>query len=138
MKNAKKNLVKITTQKITEKEAFELYSDLINPDVDVLKKSKSKDKDRRHNILNVLKNLKSLFTGVYLNYSNKPSEDCMTERTILKRQRSDEVAKKEMMIVAKSFREYFEYLIPSDMYNNLIKAIGSEENKAQVNAIKDR
>ena len=42
------------------------------------------------------------------------------------------------MIVAKSFREYFEYLIPSDMYNNLIKAIGSKENKAQVNAIKDR
>ena len=62
----------------------------------------------------------------------------MTERTILRRQRSDEIAKKEMMIVAKSFREYFEYLIPSDMYNNLIKAIGSKENKAQVNAIKDR
>ena len=38
----------------------------------------------------------------------------------------------------KLFREYFEYLSPSDMYKNLNKAIGLEENKAQVNAIKDR
>ena len=36
------------------------------------------------------------------------------------------------------FREYFEYSSPSDMYKNLNKTIGSEENKAQVNAIKDR
>ena len=42
------------------------------------------------------------------------------------------------MIDPKLFREYFEYLSPSDMYNNLNKTIGSEENKAQVNAIKDK
>ena len=42
------------------------------------------------------------------------------------------------MIDPESFREYFEYLSPSDMYNNLNKTIGSEENKAQVNAIKDK
>ena len=36
------------------------------------------------------------------------------------------------------FREYFEYSSPSDMYKNLNKTIGSEENKAQVNAIKDK
>ena len=36
------------------------------------------------------------------------------------------------------FREYFEYLSPSDMYKSLDKTIGSEENKAQVTAIKDR
>ena len=41
------------------------------------------------------------------------------------------------MIDPKSFREYFEYSSPSDTYKNLNKAIGSEENKAQVNAIKD-
>ena len=36
------------------------------------------------------------------------------------------------------FREYFEYLSPSDMYKSLDKTISSEENKAQVNAIKNR
>ena len=40
------------------------------------------------------------------------------------------------MINLKFFREYFEYLNLSDMYKNLNKTIGSEENKAQVNAIK--
>ena len=42
------------------------------------------------------------------------------------------------MIDPELFREYFEYSSPSDMYNNLNKTIGSEENKAQVNAIKDK
>ena len=42
------------------------------------------------------------------------------------------------MISPKLFREYFEYLSPGDMYKNLNKTMGLEENKAQVNAIKDR
>ena len=42
------------------------------------------------------------------------------------------------MIDHKSFREYFEYLSPSDIYKNLNKTIGLEENKVQVNAIKNR
>ena len=42
------------------------------------------------------------------------------------------------MIDPELLREYFEYFSPSDMYKNLNKKIGSEENKAQVNAIKDR
>ena len=42
------------------------------------------------------------------------------------------------MIDPKSFREYFEYLSPSDMYKNLNKTIGSEENESQVNAINDQ
>ena len=36
------------------------------------------------------------------------------------------------------FREYFEYLSPCVMYNNMNKTTGSEENKAQVHAIKDK
>ena len=32
------------------------------------------------------------------------------------------------MIDPESFREYFKYSSPSDMYNNLNKTIGSEEN----------
>ena len=42
------------------------------------------------------------------------------------------------MIDLELFREYFEYSSPSDMCNNLNKAIGPEENKAQVNAIRDK
>ena len=74
LRNAKTFLVKITTQKISEKEALELYSDLIAADITVFEKSQGKVKDKRSNILNVLKNLKSIFTGVYLNYFDKPPE----------------------------------------------------------------
>ena len=132
--------MKITTQKISKKEAHELYSDLITPDITVLEKSRGKGKDRRNNILNVLKSLESVFTGVYLNYSDKPSEseESIAERTKLRRQRSDKIAEKENMIDPELLKEYFEYLSPSDMYKNLNKTIGSEENKAQVNAIKDK
>ena len=42
------------------------------------------------------------------------------------------------MIDTKLFREYFEYLNPSDMYKNLNKTTSLEENKAQVNTIKNR
>ena len=67
LKNAKKLLVKIITQKDSEKDALKLYSDLITPDITALEKSKSKRKYERHNILSVLKILESVFTGVYLN-----------------------------------------------------------------------
>ena len=42
------------------------------------------------------------------------------------------------MIDLELFRKYFGYLSPSDMCNTLNKTIGSEENKAQINAIKDK
>ena len=132
MNNAKKLLVKITNQKISEKEALKLYFDLIPTDIAALKKKEGKGRDRRNNILNVLNNLESVFTCVYLNYSNKPSEleESIAKRTKLRRQRSNEIAKKEKVIDSISFREYFEYLSPRDMYNNLNKTIGSGENKA--------
>ena len=117
-----------------------MYSDLITPDITVLEKSKCKAKDKRNNILNVSKNLESLFTGVYLYYSDKPSEseESIAERTKLRRQRSDKIAEKEKMIDPESFRKYFEYSNPSVMYKNLKKTLGSEEDKTQVNAIKDK
>ena len=91
LKNTKRFLVKITTQKISEKEALKLHSDLIYPDITELEKSKSKGKDRRHNMLSFLKNLESGFTGIYLNYSDKPSEseESIAERTKLRIQRPD-------------------------------------------------
>ena len=140
LKNAKKFLVKIITPKISEKEALELYSDLKIPDTAELEKSKSKNKGRINNILNVLKNLESVFTEVYLNYSDKPSEseEGIAEKIKLRRQRSDKIAKKEKMIELKLFREYFEYLKPRNMYKNLNKRTSSEENKAQVDTMKYR
>ena len=42
------------------------------------------------------------------------------------------------MVDPKLFREYFEYLSPSDLYKNLNKTIGSQENKARSNVIKDK
>ena len=100
LKNAKYFLVKITTQKISEKKAHKLYSNLITSEITALEKSKSKGRDRRNNILNVLKNLGSVFTGVYLSCSDKPleSEESIAERTKLRKQRSDEIAEKEKMI----------------------------------------
>ena len=41
------------------------------------------------------------------------------------------------MIDPELFREYFN-LSPSDMYKKLNKTMASEENKTQVNAIKDK
>ena len=41
------------------------------------------------------------------------------------------------MIDPELFREYFN-LNPSDMYKKLNKTMASEENKTQVNAIKDK
>ena len=52
--------MKTTASEISEKEAFKLYSDLIIPDTAALEKSNSKSKDRRINILNVLRNLESV------------------------------------------------------------------------------
>ena len=112
--------MKITTQKLSEKEALKLCSDLIILDIATLEKSKSKSKKMRKNISNVQKNLESVFTGVYF------------QRTKLRKQRLDEIAKKERMINPKMFREYL------DMYKDLNKTTGLEENKAQVNTIKNR
>ena len=61
LKNAKKFLVKITAAKISEKEALELYSDFIIPEIAALEKSKGKSKDKRNNILNAFKKFRISF-----------------------------------------------------------------------------
>ena len=58
LKNAKNFLLKITTQKISEKNALKMYSDSITPDITKLKTTKGKGKNKRNNILDVLENLK--------------------------------------------------------------------------------
>ena len=66
LKDAEKCLLEITSRKISKIEAFKLYDDLIKGDIAVLKEVKDKSKDKRQNILMILKNLESIFTGTFL------------------------------------------------------------------------
>ena len=118
MKNAKKFLEKITTQKINKEDAEKLYSNLITPDITELENMKAKGKNKRNNIWDVLKNLESVFIGVYFYYKDVPleSEESITEGKKLRRQRLDEFERKEQNIKNELFKEYFtDYKSPSDM-----------------------
>ena len=115
LKNAKKFLLKMTTKKISERKALELYSDFITSDITALKKAKSnKNKNKWRKILDVLENLESVFTCIYLHYKDVPtiSEKSIAEKMKL---RFNEIANKEKMIDSESLRKYFEYLSPTDM-----------------------
>ena len=131
--NAKKSLVKITTQKISEKEALKLYSDSITPEITELENAKGKSKNKRNNILNVLENFESVFNGNYFNYKDKPSksESKSELEDIAKRQKFDEIANKEKKINPKSFKKYFDYSSPSDMYKNLSETIDQKKMRSR-------
>ena len=80
---------------------------MIAPDITKLENIKGKGKNKRHKILEVLENLKSVFTGTYLHYKDVPSEleESIAERTKLRRQRSNEIANKEKMINPELFKK---------------------------------
>ena len=128
LKNAEKFLLEITNKKVTESEAREMYYNLIKSDIVPLEKSASRSKDKRNIILNILNNLESVFTGFYFHYDDKPeSEESNAEITKLRRQRFDEIAKKENMVTSELFKSYFEYSGLSDMYKTLNEAKTTEE-----------
>ena len=141
LKNGKIFLPEIINKKITENEARELYNNLIKPDIIALKKSTSRGKDKRNNILTILGNVKSVvFDDLYFNYHDKresKSEENIAERAKLKNQRLKEIVEKEKMIYTRSFEEYFGYSSPSAMYKTLNETAGLEESKAQVNTIEN-
>ena len=83
MKNAKTSWLKVTTSKTTKSVAKKLYDELIQKDTDALTNEKSNDASK-YNILNVLDNVGSIFTGVYLHYKKVPKET-MFERSITER-----------------------------------------------------
>ena len=115
LKNVENFLLEISAKKISENETCKLYNDLIKPDRNMLMNAKGRAKNKRNNILSVLSNIESsIFDGVYLNHFDKQSEleESIAERTKLRRQRFNEIAKKEKMIDTKLFREYFEYSSP--------------------------
>ena len=143
LKTAENFLLEITTKKISKVEARKLYNDLIKPDVDALEQTKGKRKNERNNNLNIINNIESsIFEGVYLHYSDDKSElekeESIAERTKLRRQRWDEICKREEKISLELFEKCFYYLSPNDMYETLNETKNLEENKAQVNTIESR
>ena len=79
--------MEVNTCKTTKSEAEKMYNKLIQKDVDALDREKIDAKweeiesIRKYNILNILKNIGSIFTGSYLHYKNVPKET-MFERNI--------------------------------------------------------
>ena len=82
LNNAQNFLVDITTQKVIEEGAFELYSNLIITNINELKNEKSESKTKRNKVSDISENLESVFTGAYLHYNDVPSE---SEENIPKR-----------------------------------------------------
>ena len=111
-------MLEIIIKKISKNEALKLYNSLIKPNVDTLKKASSRGKNRRNNILDILNNIESsLFEGLYFHYKDKylEAEESIAERTKFRRQRLDEIAKKEKKISLELFKRYFDYSSPSSM-----------------------
>ena len=72
---------------------------MIEPNIDTLTNALTKGKNKRNNTLAILDNIKSsLFEGIYVYHKDKllETEESIAERTKLRRQRSDEIAKKEI------------------------------------------
>ena len=98
LNNAKVFLTRITTQKINEKDARDVYFNLIIPDIDELKNAKGKSINKKNNILNILENLEPVFTGTYFYYNDVPSEskENIAKRIESIKRRLDEIKKKRM------------------------------------------
>ena len=71
LKKAKKFWTEVTTCKTTKSEAKVLYNELIHKDIDTLEKSKS-NRPEKYNILNILNNVGTIFTGSYFDYKDVP------------------------------------------------------------------
>ena len=70
----------------TKSEAKKLHNKLTWKDIDALEREKNDESNkiggiRKHNMLNILKNIASIFTGAYLHYKNVPKETIF-ERSI--------------------------------------------------------
>ena len=139
LKDAENNLLEIITKKLSKNEAHKLFDSLIKPDVDTLKNTSGREKDKRNNILMILDNLKqSLFEGVCFHHKDKSpeTEESIAERTKLKRQRVPEIVNENHTISLELFRKYFGYSNPSNMCKLLNDTKNTERNKAQVDLIK--
>ena len=96
-----------------------LYNELIQKDIDTLKKSKS-NRPEKYSIFDILNNVGSIFTGAYFHYKDVPKET-MFEKSIearikARRGRMNEIKRKEQNINNELFKEYItDYQSPSNM-----------------------
>ena len=121
--------MEVPTRKTTKSETKKLYNELIQKDIDALERQKTDesnetDNNRKYNILDILINVGSIFTGLYFHYKNVPEETVfersIVERIKLRRGRSDEIERKEQNINNELFKAYFiKYQIPSSMCKKL-------------------
>ena len=116
-----------------------MYNELIQKEIDALEREKS-DEIKKYNILDILNNVGSIFTGAYFHYKNVPKETTfartIAERTKLRRERSDEIERKEQNINNELFKAYFtDYQSPSDIYKKLSETKGAV-SEVQVDSIK--
>ena len=114
---------------------------MIQKDIDTLEREKG-DRFEKYNILNILKNVGSIFTGTYLHYKNVPKETMfersIAERTKLRIGRLDEIKRKEQNINNALFKEYFtDYQSPSNTYKKLSDTEGAV-NEVQVDSVKKK
>ena len=129
LKNAKNFWTEVTTRKTTKSKAKKLHNELIQKDIDTLKREKS-NRFEKYNIFNILNNVGSIFTGAYLHYKDVLKET-MFERSIEERIKSrrgrlDEIKRKEQNINNELFKEYFtDYQSPSNMYKKLSETEGA-------------
>ena len=116
-----------------------MYNELIQKDIDTLQREKSNTFEK-YDILDILNNVGSTFTGDYL-HSRDPPTKTMSERSIAERAKSrkgilDEIKRKEQNINNELFKEYFtDYQSLSNMYKKLSETEGAV-NEVQVGSIK--
>ena len=93
----KKKGLEVTARKTTKSEAKELYKELIQKDIDALEIEKSNN-TKKHNILKILNNVGTIFTGTYLHHKDVPKktmfERSIAVRTKLRKEKVDEIKEK--------------------------------------------
>ena len=106
----------VTTRKTTKSDAKKLYNELIQKDIDTLEKSKS-NKPEKHDILDILDNVGTIFTGAYLHFKDVPKETMfgrkIAERIKLRKGRVDEIKVKEQNLNNKLFKKMLYWLSKS-------------------------
>ena len=133
LKRQKENWIEVITRKISNSEAKKLYNKLIQKDIDTGAKGKSNDM-RKYNISDTVNNLNSIFTSTYL-HQKDVSKETMFEKSIaarikLRKERFDEIKRKEQTINNEVFKEYFtDYQSPSNMYKKLSETENVEIKK---------
>ena len=84
--------------------------------------------------MNIVKNVSSVFTGIYLYYKNV-SKEAMFERSIaerikLRKERFDEIKRKEQNRNSELCKAYFtDYQSPSNMYKKYVQKARQKTQK---------